>query len=911
MGAEFDLADEEAAAIFSAQKVRSRLAQGGNAIPAFRDTLRWGRDRLYSLFHEGTPADELVHARAHLVDEVLRAAWQKFLPDSARGLALVAVGGYGRGELLPHSDIDILLLHDGGAESGIPAGSPHLGVLPGGDALEKNRKALEQMTAFGWDIGLEVGQSTRTVGECVAEAAKDITVITNLLEARLLTGDAGLYQAMRQALTPDKVWPVREFFEAKKAEQAGRYRKYDDSGYKLEPNVKESPGGLRDIHTIGWVTKRHFGAQTLAELRERGFLTKQECDELFAGQDFLWRVRFALHMITNRREDRLLFDHQVKVAQLFGYQDNDKNRAVEQFMQLYYRTIKSLSCLNDMILQLFDEAILRPDDGTEAIVINGRFQVRKGYLEAREDDVFKRTPWALLEIFLLLQQHPKIEGIRAQTLRMLLRDGKLMTDEVREDVRARSLFIEMFREGRGLTRNLRRMNRYGVLGRYLPAFGKIVGLMQYDLFHTLTVDEHILYVVRNARRLAMSRFRSELPFASEVHGRLAKPELLYLAAFFHDMAKGRGGDHSELGAADAEQFCLVHGLSHPDAGLVAWLVKNHLVMSLTAQKQDVSDPAVVGKFARKVGDRARLDYLFLLTCADIRGTNPALWNSWRESLLKELYQSAANALERGLHEPIKADERLAEIRAQALALLAQTGIDRARAENAWARFDHEYFLRHSPAELAWHLPAILGAREEQLPLILVESIGGRGTTVFVYTRDRDHLFGLSTGVLARLGLNILDARLHTTADGFVLDSYVVLEGDGSAISPGMRFDEIRASLAKVLSDPEVSTIDVNRRVPQRLKHFSTPTHIHFSQDAARHRTLMELVTADQPGLLSMVGRVFQKRGILLDAAKIGTIGERAEDVFYITDRMHRPIVEESVLDDLREVLTRTLDRRDG
>lgn len=890
MGAEFDLGDDEGAAIFSAHRVRSRLSQGGYAVSTFRETLSWGSQRLYSLFDDGAPADSLVHARTHLVDEVLRAAWQKFLPEATEGLALVAVGGYGRGELLPYSDIDILLLHSG-------------------DALEAHRKALEALTAFNWDIGLEVGQSVRTAEECVEEAAKDITVITNLLEARMLVGDAELFAKMQDALTPDRVWSVKDFFEAKKAEQAARHRKYDDTGYKLEPNVKESPGGLRDIHTIGWVAKRHFGAQTLGELRERGFLTKQECDELFAGQDFLWRVRFALHMITGRREDRLLFDSQIKVAQLFGYVDTDSNKAVEQFMQLYYRTIKSLSCLNDMLLQLFDEAILKPAEGQPQI-LNARFQIRNGYLEARDPETFCKQPWALLEVFLLLQQHPRIEGIRAQTLRLILRDGRLLNDEVRNSVKARALFMEMFREGRGLTRNLRRMNRYGVLGRYLPQFGRIVGLMQYDLFHTLTVDEHILYVVRNARRFAMQRFRHELPFCSQIMERLPKPELLYLAALWHDMAKGRTGDHSELGADEARRFCLEHGLSHSDAKLVAWLVQDHLLMSLTAQKQDISDANVVTAFAHRVGDRARLDYLFLLTCADIRGTNPALWNSWRESLLRDLYRQSVRILEGGVDEGTLEQERATEARNRALTLLAGRSIDAATAEQVWARFGRDYFLRHSPEELAWQLPAMLSANEADLPLVMVDAVDNRGTSVFIYTRDRDHLFGLSTGVLARLGLNILDARLDTTDDGFVLDSYVVQESDNTPIVPGIRTEEIRQSLSKVLSDPEVSTVDVNRRVSQRLKHFDTPTQVYFSQDEARQRTVLELVAADQPGLLSLIGRVFQKRGILVNAAKVATIGERAEDVFYVTDRMRRPITDDKVLNELREVLLRTLDRQD-
>lgn len=893
MGAELELAEDESASVFSARKVRARLrADAGKPIAAFRATLSWGRERLLSLFHDGQAAESLVRARAHLVDEVLREAWARHLSQDSPGIALVAVGGYGRGELLPASDIDILLVHDG-------------------TSLERLRRPLEALTAFFWDIGLEVGSSVRSLDECVSEAAKDITVITNLMEARFLTGDEKLFTAMQQRLTPDRVWPVAEFFRAKKAEQLARYRKYDDTGYKLEPNVKESPGGLRDIHMIGWVAKRHFGASTLAELRDHGFLTKQECDELFAGQDLLWRVRFALHMITGRREDRLLFDHQVKVASLFGYVNADPanpNQAVEQFMQLYYRTIKSLSCLNDMLLQLFEEAILHPLPDAEVKVINSRFQIRNGYMEARHDDVFRKDPKALIEIFLLMQQHRGLEGIRAQTVRMILRDSRLMNDEVRNDVRARGLFIEMFRERRGLTRNLRRMNRYGVLGRYLPAFGKVVGLMQYDLFHTLTVDEHTLYVVRNLRRFAMERFRHEMPFCSQMMDKIGKQELLYLAGFFHDMAKGRGGDHSDIGAEESRQFCLDHGLSHADAELVAWLVKNHLVMSLTAQRADISDPQIVAEFTRKVGDGVHLDYLFLMTVADIRATNPALWNSWRESLLLDLYKSTRRTLERGVENPLRQEEMVDETQSEAMAMLAASGIEAAVADATWSRFGDEYFLRHSPEELAWHLPAILSAKDEDLPLVLVASVGGRGTTVFVYMRDRDHLFALSTGVLARLGLTILDARIHTSADGFVLDSYVVMEGDGSPIQNPHRLEEIGEQLRKVLADPAVSKIEINRRIPHRLKHFNTPTTIYFSQDEARGRTILELVTADQPGLLSMIGRAFHKRGILLDAAKIGTIGERAEDVFFVTDSEHRPITDETTLEELREVLTRTLDR---
>lgn len=888
MGAEIELTEDDSIAVFSARRVRSRLrADGGKPVLAFRNTLNWGRERLSGLFHEGTPADSLVHARAHLVDEVLREAWLQFLPQTSTGLSLSAVGGYGRGELLPHSDIDLLVLYDEAS-------------------LEANKARLESFFAFLWDIGLDVGSSVRTVAQCAELAGGDVTVITNLMESRLLAGDATLYTALQDAIKPERIWPVDAFFRAKLAEQQARHAKYDDSAYKLEPNVKESPGGLRDIHTVAWVAKRHFGASSLTELRERGFLTKTECDELFAGQDFLWRVRFALHMITGRHEDRLLFDHQVKIATLFGYVDPDHNRAVEQFMQLYYRTIKALSCLNDMLLQLFEEAILGKGQDLEPKPLNSRFQLRGNYIEARADDVFQKQPSALIEVFALMQQNPKIEGITTATLRLIRRDRRLIDDSVRSDVRTRSLFIGLFQTGTGLTRALRRMNRYGVLGRYLPVFGEIIGHMQYDLFHTLTVDEHTLRLVRNLRRLSMERFRSELPLFSEIFARIARPDLLYIAGLFHDLGKGGGGDHSEVGAVVAEKFCLEHGLSHSDAELVGWLVRNHLTMSLTAQRQDISDPAIVTAFAQRVGDRARLEYLLLLTVSDIRATNPALWNSWRQSLLRELYHSTTRALARGLDNPVSSDERVAEQRRAALALLAANQVDTSAADSVWARFDRDYFLRHSPAELAWHYPAISTRPDASQPLILVKMLDGRGTTVFVYTRDRDHLFGLSTGVLAKLGLNILDARINTTDDGYALDSFVVMEGDGSPIDNRHRFEEIGEALRKVLADPNISVVDVNRRRSTRLRNFNTPTTVRFSQDEAKKRTVLELVTSDQPGLLSLIGRVFHKRGILLDAAKVATIGERAEDVFYVTDRSHQPITSEKTLEDLREVLVRTL-----
>lgn len=869
-------------AIFSPESVLRRLrGDTDGRVARYRDTLRWGKERLEGLFHDGAPADALVRGRSLLVDLVLQEAWSEHTGAPTDDTALVAVGGYGRNELLPCSDIDLLILH-----------AP--------DALERIGPALESFMAFMWDIGLDVGASVRTVDDCITQSEDDLTVYTNLTEHRRLAGAEPLVEALRQALRSQENWTSDRFFRAKLAEQAARHAKYDDTGYKLEPNVKESPGGLRDIQTIAWVAKHHFDAHSLSELRVRGFLSKQECDELYAGQDFLWRVRFALHTLTGREEDRLLFDHQVRVAKLFGYVDADASLGVEQFMQLYYRTIKMLTCLNDMLLQLFEQEILSDQEHAPERIINPRFCIRGNFVEASRDSVFREQPWALIEIFALLQHHPEVHGIGAATLRLIRRDRRLVDQGLRETLRARELFIGLFRTGRGLTRALRRMNRYGVLGRYLPAFGRIIGHMQYDLFHTLTVDEHTLYVVRNLRRMAMERFREELPFGHRVMARLPRKDLLYLAGLFHDIGKGRGGDHSEIGAEEARTFCLDHGLSHADSDLVEWLVRNHLLMSLTAQRLDLSDPDVISQFCRKVGSRSRLDYVYLLTCADIRATNPKLWNSWRASLLQELYNAAAELFARGLENPQTSSDLAARTRTEALALSA---VEPATAEAIWKRLDSDYFLRHSAAEIAWHLPALLDAEHAADSVqVLVQDVAQRGTAVFVYTRDRDLLFAVTTGVLAQLGLNILDARLNTTDDGFALDSYVIMESDGSSIDSDVRRNEIRDALRQRLAATPLSPVKVSRRAERHLQHFNTPTTVNIYDDLGRSRTVIELFCPDRPGLLSRVGEVFAEHKVRLDAAKIATIGERAEDTFFVTDAAQKPIGDQQRIDALRRAL---------
>src|SRR5215468_1273659 len=614
---------------------------------AWRELLRRAHEELKQRFLAEEPIEALVHARAALIDEVLREAWQLHCAPHA-AWALAAVGGYGRGELHPASDIDILLL------------VPHAPDAAGS-------AAVEQLVTFLWDIGLEVGHSVRTVGECREECVGDVSVMTTLLEARLLAGDAALFAAMRAGVAPEHIWPVKQFFEAKVREQTERHLKANDTSYNLEPNVKTGPGGLRDIQTIAWVAKRHFGADTLDELATHEFLTAAELRRLKQAQAFLWKVRFGLHILTGRREDRLLFDHQIKLAQLFGYEDATFTLAVEQFMQRYYRTVMDVSLLNELLLQLFREAIL--SETAPPRPLNPRFQVRNDYLEAINEELFARTPSALLEIFVLLQQNPEVKGVRASTIRAINKNLWLIDEEFRQNPRNHRLFLELLRAPAGVTHELRRMNTYGVLGRYIPAFGRIVGRMQYDLFHAYTVDAHTLFVVSNLRRFAISRFDHELPELSRIMQQLPKPEVVYLAALFHDVAKGRGGDHSELGAVDAEAFCLEQGLSRYDARLVAWLVRNHLELSITAQKQDIGDPQVINAFAQRVGDETHLDYLYVLTCADVRGTNPKLWNSWKASLFHDFYDRVKRALRRGFESPIDQEQLVRETQETARRLL--------------------------------------------------------------------------------------------------------------------------------------------------------------------------------------------------------------------------------------------------
>ncbi len=860
-------------------------------VPRYKKVLAQFDELQNQAFADNQPIEELVQSRAGFIDHVLRMAWSEYIPTDADNIALIAVGGYGRGELHPASDIDLMIL------------------LADADNRSLDDH-IQAVLTFLWDIGLDIGHSVRSVQDCATEAEKDITVQTNLIESRLLYGPEKLFEQMKQVTGPDRFWPSDQFFQAKWDEQKQRYHKFHDTAYNLEPNIKESPGGLRDIQVIGWVAKRHFQTATLYSLVEHDFLTEAEYHTLIEGQNLLWRIRFALHKLTGRREDRLLFDHQRALATEFGYQDGANNLAIEQFMQHYYRTVMELERLNEMLLQLFQEEILMHGQTGNPVTVNDRFQTRMGFLEVTSDQVFQQQPTALLEMFLIMSGNPELKGVRAGTIRLARSARHLINKDFLQDPKAKQLFIELFRQPEGLTHELRRMNRYGILAAYMPVFANIVGRMQYDLFHVYTVDEHTLFVIRNMRRFTVAEYKDEFPLCSSLINNLPKPELLYLAGLFHDIAKGRGGDHSELGAQDAYNFCTAHNIDRQDAGLVAWLVKSHLIMSVTAQRRDISDPEVVREFTDQVKSLLRLDYLYLLTVADMRATNPASWNSWKDALLRQLYNSSKRLLTQGTDKQAGDRQQIAKVREQAITLLIKENTTIEQAETFWQDLPDDYFLSHHAEVIAWHTQNVVQSSTDELPLVSLRPSRKRGSTdILIYGPVKDHQFAAVTALIENEGLNVVGARIVLTSRKHSLDSFQVLEENGGIIQGQDRMDAIQKHLYDGLHKVDNEPVNIARHIPRRIKHFDIPTTVTFTQDEHNERTIMTVNTRDRTGILSGIGQAFMAEHILLQNARIATIGAQAEDSFDITDMKNQPLTDQHQLDALRDTIMDKLDNR--
>jgi [protein-PII] uridylyltransferase len=837
----------------------------------------------YRAFLAGTDIGVLLGERSRCLDGLLVAHWQATMaPIAGDGAALVAVGGYGRGELFPASDIDLLILLSDAAAASEPA-----------------RQAIERFVVDVYDLGLDVGHSVRTLGQCVEEARRDVGVATSLMEARPLVDPAARCPAMLEATSAARLWKAAHFHHAKVDEQRRRHRQFDHIDYKLEPNVKGGPGGLRDIQTVVWVAQRHYGTGALSHLRRLGFVTHDEELLLDKARRFLSRVRFGLHFVAGtdaggdaapvpRREDRLLFEHQRALTEALGYGPGDQVARVEQFMSDYYRHVLEVEAINELLLQHFAELIL-PPDRDRVVPLNERFRIRNGHLEVVAPDVFRRHPPALLEVFVLIAHRPDIDGVRATTMRLVRENAGLVDEDFRRDPHNAALFMDLLRSPHKLYSQLTRMRRYGVLGRYLPEFGQVIGRMQHDLFHIYTVDAHTLQVVRNMRHFVLRLSEARFPVACECVRRLPRVELLYIAGLYHDIGKGRGGDHSEHGARDAGAFCDRHGITGAERELVCWLVASHLLMSATAQRKDISDPDVIAEFAREVRTPERLDYLYALTVADITATNPTLWNGFRASLLRQLFSETRQALQRGVEHIPDRETRIAAGKRAARAQLRRGGVADADVDRVWRDLDAEYFLRNEPDDIVWQTLAIQGHDPDTGPLVTVRDLGRAAgefegaTEVFVFTRDQPNLFAACAAALAQLNLSVQDARIHTSASGLCFNTFVVLDERRLPIGDDRtRIDRIQATLHRELTDPAAFPALVARPVARRSRHFGRPTRVALEQVRGANYSVLRLETSDRPGLLARIGLVFLELGLTVRGARITTLGERVEDIFEIS-----------------------------
>jgi len=824
-------------------------------VEALRDGLRESRAALREAYLKGRRPAWLLREHARRIDRTLQALWRDHAPAAA--MALVATGGYGRGELFPCSDVDVLVL---------------LEHEP--DAEERGR--LERVVGMFWDVGLEIGHSVRTVEACMETARGDITIETSLLEARLLAGSARLFRRLTKALARS-IDPVA-FLKAKRLEQEQRHAKHRDTPFALEPNLKDSPGGLRDLQVIRWIAQACGIGRHWRDLAGEGLLQKGEALRLARHETAIQDLRIRLHYLAGRREDRIVFDYQDALARQCGFAAKPSRRASEQLMQAYYRHAKAITQLNTILLQNL-QARFAPEPDSAPRALNERFQARGTLLEARREDLFEREPRAILESFLLMQQHGDLRGMSAATLRALWRARGRLDAKLRRDPLARLLFVHILQQPRGIVHEFRRMNQYDVLGGYLPEFGRIVGQMQHDLYHVYTVDQHILMVLRNLRRFTMPEFAHEFPLCSQLMSGFERRWLLYVAALYHDIAKGRGGDHSTLGTVDARRFCRRHGFSKADTELVSFLVEHHLTMSSVAQKQDVDDPEVARAFAATVGDERRLVALYLLTVADIRGTSPKVWNGWKAKLLEDLFRMARRIL---AGEAPALDTAVAEKQAEATRLLRLYALSDAVKDRFWASLDTTYFLRHDAQEIAWQTRNLHYRVGTKAPVVRARLAPfGEGLQVMIYTPDREALFVRICGYFERAGFNIVEAKIHTTRDGYALDSFLVM-GKG----PGAHYRDMMALIESELAAELQSEAPLpppgGGRVSRRVRHFPIAPAVDIRPDERGAYHSLNIVASDRPGLLYRVARQLAQCRLSLYSAKINTLGDRAEDVFLVS-----------------------------
>ncbi len=848
--------------------VPESVPAGAPAQPSLADlraAFRQGKAELLAHFSSSRPtapaATRLVRALARHVDATLLTLWQLAgMPEHA---ALIAVGGYGRGELFPHSDVDVLVL------------LPPAGGAPTGTA----KSAIEGFITACWDVGLEIGSSVRSVDECIAEADRDVTVQTALLESRYLCGSRRVFTTFRHANT--RAMDPKAFLRAKTLEMRQRHQKYEDTPYSLEPNCKESPGGLRDLQVVIWVARAADLGKNWNALAAKGLITPFEVKQLQRNEGLLKLIRARLHVIAGRREDRLVFDLQTAVAESFGYRSTRAQRASEVLMKRYYWAAKAVAQLNQILMLNIEERIEGSQDAPMR-PLSDKFLERGGMLEVASDDLYDRDPHAILGTFLVYQQSVGIKGLSARTLRALYNARELMGAEFRRDPVNRATFLAILKQPEGQTHAFRLMNQTSVLGRYLWVFRRIVGQMQHDLFHVYTVDQHILMVLRNVRRFFIPEHAHEYPFCSQLALGWDEPWLLYVAALFHDVAKGRGGDHSELGAAEVRRFCRDHDIARDDAQLIEFLVRSHLTMSRIAQKEDLSDADVIEGFARLVGSERRLTALYLLTVADIRGTSPKVWNAWKGKLLEDLYRATLRALGGA---KVNADAEIEARKEEARHMLNLFSMLPGTEGPLWKTLEISYFARHDAGDIAWHARSLFRHVESKQPVVRARlSSLGEGLQVLVYSPDRPDLFARICGYFDSAGFNILDAKVHTTRTGYALDTFQVIspqvdEDDGGHYRDLISLVETQLGQALAADGPLPEP--GRGRISRRVRSFPITPRITLRPDERAQRWLLGVSASDRSGLLYAIARVLARHHINLQLAKITTLGERVEDTFLI------------------------------
>lgn len=845
---------------------------------AIKSFLVQEQEHLKAAFYElESPAAVIIQRYSQTMDNLLVSIWQQFMGQN--NCALIAVGGYGREELFPYSDIDLLILVE--------------------EWDDGRGQQLTEFIQLLWDIGLKIGYSCRSLDECIEQAADDLTIITNLMESRFLTGSPELHDQLIYAINKDDFWPAETFFYAKLKEQQERHSKHNFTEYNLEPDIKSAPGGLRDINTLLWMANRYYKVSALQDLIPRGFITTAEQIQLKQCQNFLFSLRFALHMLTEKDENRLLFNFQKSMAELLRYEGNEGNMAVEKMMQDYYQNALATSHLNELLIQFLEQDILGKHQQLETIEVNERFHLCNGFLGANNPEIFSEAPETLLEIFVIYGQTKDIKGIQASSIRKIMANAHLIDEQYRQEPKHNALFMSLFTSAKHhLSTPLRLMHRYGVLPNYMPEFQHISGMMQYDLFHIYTVDIHTLKVVENMRRLRYESTANKYPLAVDVFHQLPKKELLYLSGIFHDIAKGRGGDHSELGAEDAQSFGKLHDLGQWDTNLITWLTESHLLMSMTAQSKDIYDPEVIHEFAKAVGDITRLNYLYCLTVCDISATNPKLWNGWRAELLSSLYKKAKRQLLHGLSNPLSISEQINYKQQTALTKLKELDNDPEAITQHWDTLGNEYFLRETWQDIVWHTHALLN-HEGDLPVILLQEPSDvesdHSLQIFIYTEDNNSVFSNMVKTLDKLELSVLDARIITSNAGFSLDTYIVqsTNPDFPELMPSA--SEIIDTLKLVLIKPEtVAQLEQKKRIPRQYKYFDSKNYINITNTVNDDYSMVEIRTIDYPGLLSQIATVFNEFDLNILGARISTLGERVEDYFFVTDANNLPLKDEEL-----------------